>query len=108
MTSTENAERRDGLRQEIAAMRKELKDHVEEEMPVIRAMMQELGTSEQVRERRIFIEDLVERSIARRKLRTAIIEKGLLVALVALLVFVGQAVYHEVGDAVRLMLKGPR
>lgn len=97
-------ERRDALRAEISAMRAELKEHVDEEMPALRAMMQELGSPEQVRERRIFIELLIDRERDRRKLRVAIIEKGLLAAILALLIFTGQAIWHELTAAMKLML----
>lgn len=97
-------ERRAGLHEQVRAMRRELRDHVAEEMPAVRVMMQELGTPEQVRERRIFIELLIDRERDRRKLRIAMIEKGLLVAIVALLIFIGTAIWHEIGAALKLML----
>ena len=97
-------ERRDRLFEEVKLLRSELKEHVSEEMPAIRTMLQELGTPEQVRERRIFIEILISREVNRAKLRTALIEKGLLLAIVALLVFIGQAILHELIAAIKLML----
>ena len=96
-------ERRDPLYREVRAMRDELKAHIGEEMPAIRTMMQELGSPEQVRERRIFIELLIERERLRIKLKTALIEKGLLLAFVALAGFVAVAVWHEISAAVKLM-----
>ena len=103
MEHEEPYERRDALRIEVAAMRTELKAHVDEEMPALRTMMQELGTSEQVRERRIFIELMINRERDRRKLRIALIEKGLLLAMLAVLVFIAQAVWREVAEAMKLM-----
>lgn len=85
-------------------MRRELRANVAEEMPAMRAMMQELGSPEEVRERRIFIEILIDRERDRRKLRTATIEKSLLVAILALLVFIGTAIWHELIAAIKLML----
>ena len=99
-------ERRDALYAEVVALRKELQDHIAAEMPAITAMMQELGTLEQIRERRTFIELLIERERIRLKLKTAIIEKGLLAALVALIIFVAQSVGHELAAAFRLMMGG--
>lgn len=96
-------ERRAELHEQVRAIRRELKEHVDEEMPALRVMMQELGTPEQVRERRIFIEILIDRERDHRKLRTAIIEKGLLVAILAMLVFIGAAIWHEIGAALKLM-----
>ena len=104
---TMRTERRDLLYAEVVALRSELKEHMTEEMPVLRALMQELGTSDQIRERRIFIEILIEREKARMKLKTAIIQKGLLLALVALAIFIGQAVWHELTAAIKLMLGKP-
>ena len=106
MSDVDRAERRDLLYAEVVALRKDLQTHINEEMPAIRTMMQELGTPEQIRERRIFIEILITREQVRMKLKTAIIEKGLLVAIVALLVFVGQAVVHELVAALKLMMSG--
>ena len=100
----EPPERRDGLYREVVALREDLRNHIAEEMPAIREMMQELGSPDQVRERRIFIEILILREAARAKLRTALIEKGLLLALVALIVFVASAIWHELGAAIKLML----
>ena len=97
-------ERRDGLYREVVALRKDLRNHIAEEMPVIRKMMQELGSTDQVRERRIFIEILILREAARAKLRTALIEKGLLLALLAFITFVAVAIWHELGAAIKLML----
>ena len=96
-------ERRDLLYAEVVALRRELTNHIAEEMPAIRTIMQELGTPDQVRERRIFIEILIDRERDRKALRTAVIEKGLLLALVAILVFVGQALWHEFVQAVKMM-----
>ena len=104
MSNTQADERRDALRADVAAMRQELREHVAEEMPAIRSLIQELGSPEQVRERRIFIEILIDRERDRRKLRTAIIEKGLLLAIVAILVFIGQAIVHELTLALKVML----
>lgn len=42
-----------------------------------------------------FLAAQLERERARAKLREAIIEKGLLVAIIAVLGFIGQAVWHE-------------
>src|SRR3990167_7045753 len=100
----EPPERRDGLYREVVALREDLRNHIAEEMPAIREMMQELGSPDQIRERRIFIEILILREAARVKLRTALIEKGLLLALVALIVFVASAIWHELGAAIKLML----
>ena len=97
------AERRDALYAEVVALRRELKDHISEEMPAIRSMTQELGTLEQIRERRIFIEILIVRERMRMKLKTAIIEKGLLLALVALVVFIMQATWHELVAVAKMM-----
>ena len=107
MSDGDRAERRDLLYQEVVALRKDLQNHINEEMPAIRTMIQELGTPEQVRERRIFIEILIDRERVKMKLKTAIIEKGLLLALVALLIFVGQAVLHELVAALRTMMGKP-
>lgn len=106
-SNEERIERRDALRIELSAMRQELRDHVTEEMPALRAMMQELGSPEQVRERRIFIEILIDRDRDGRKLRTALIEKGLLVSLVALIAFIVTAIWHEIGAAIKLMIGKP-
>ena len=100
----EPPERRDGLYREVIALREDLRNHIAEEMPVIRKMMQELGSTDQVRERRIFIEILILREAARAKLRTALIEKGLLLALLAFITFVAVAIWHELGAAIKLML----
>ena len=97
-------ERRAVFEEQIRELRKELRQHTEEEMPAIRVMLQELGTPEQVRERRIFVELFIVKEQERAKLRTAIIEKGLLVAIVALLAFMGQAVWHELAAAFKMML----
>lgn len=97
-------ERRDGLRADMAAMRRELKAHIDEEMPLMRSMLQELGSPDQVRERRVFIEIWIRREQRRDQLRTAIIEKGLLLAVLALFVWVGQAIWNELGAALRLLL----
>ena len=104
---TMRTERRDLLYAEVVALRSELKEHMTEEMPVLRALMQELGTSEQIRERRIFIEILIEREKVRMKLRAAIIQKGLLLALVALAIFIGQAVWHELIASIKIMFGKP-
>ena len=104
MNNNQAEERRDALRAEVAAMRQELREHIAEEMPALQALIQELGSPEQVRERRIFIEILIDRERDHRKLRTAVIEKGLLLALVAVLVFVGQAIVHELTLALKVML----
>ena len=100
----EQQERRDPLRREVAEMRELLQRHVDEEMPAVRAMMQELGKPEEVRERRIFIDLMLDRERDRKRLRTAIIEKGLLAALIAVALFVGSAVWHELIAAIKLML----
>ena len=104
MSNTQADERRDALRADVAAMRQELRAHVAEEMPAIRSLIQELGSPDQVRERRIFIEILIDRERDRRRLRTAIIEKGLLLAIVAVLVFIGQAIINELTAALKVML----
>ena len=104
MSNTQAEERRDALRAEVAATQRELREHVAEEMSALRSLIQELGSPEQVRERRIFIEILIDRERDHRKLRTAIIEKGLLLALVAVLVFVGQAIINELTAALKVML----
>lgn len=98
-------ERRANLHEQVRAMRRELNLHVAEEMPILRSMLQELGTSEQVRQRRVFIELLIDRERDRKKLRTAIIEKSLLFAILALLVFIGTAIWHELGTAIKLMVR---
>ena len=97
-------ERRDALHEEIVNMRRELHEHIEDEMPLMRAMLQELGSPDQVRERRVFIELMISEAQDRRKLRIALTEKGLLVALVALIVFVGTAVWNEILAAIKLMI----
>jgi len=101
-------ERRDALQQEVSSLRgelkeyrDELKEHVKEEMALLTPVIQELGTLEQIRERRIFIETWIRREQDRAKLRTAIIEKGLMIALAAIIVFSAQAVWHELVAAIK-------
>lgn len=101
-SNEQRIERRDALRVELSEMRQDLRDHVAEEMPLIR-IVSELGTADQVRERRAFVESWIKREEARTRLRTAIIEKGLLVAVLAVIAFVVQAVWHELVLAVKLM-----
>jgi hypothetical protein len=100
-------DRRGAILEQVRQLRKDLHTHTLDEMPVIKrveVMLQELGTPDQVRERRIFIEAFIDRERDRKRLRTAMIEKGLLLALVAFLVFVGQAVWHEIVAGIRLLL----
>lgn len=94
-------ERRDALREEIASMRKELRAHIEEEMPPVRSMMQELGEPEEVRSRRIFVEMLIKREMKRDELHRALIEKGLLIAIGYLIYFIGNAFWHEIAAVIK-------
>lgn len=100
-------ERRGVIIEQIRELRKELHEHILAEMPIIQkmqVMFQELGTPDQVRERRIFIELFITKELSRQKLRTALIEKGLLVAGIAVLVFIGQSVWHEVVAAIKVLI----
>lgn len=101
-------ERRDAVYEEIRELRRELNDHISEEMPMVRTIMTELGSPEQVRQRRIFIEAWIERERERAKLRRAVIEKGVIVALAAVVAFVLTAIYHELISVLRDLLSGTR
>ena len=102
--SDDDTERRAELLDQIRGLRKELRDHIAEEMPVIRAIIYELGTAEQIRERRVFIELLLDRERDRRKLRFAIIKHGTVLALVAVTVFVLRATWNEIGEVLKSMI----
>ena len=82
----------DHLNEEIRKLRVELHENI---APLL-ATVRELGLPEQVRARVQFIELLIEREKDRTKLRRAIIEKSLIGAVWALLVFLAVAVWNEI------------
>lgn len=96
----------EALRHEVSDARYELREHIREEMPPLRAMLQELGDPEDVRARRVFVEAWIEREKDRAALRKAIIEKGLLMALVAVLSFVAIAIGHELAALAKDFVNG--
>ena len=102
---SDDADRRADLLDQVRALRKELREHVKEEMPAIRSIVYELGTPEQIRERRVFIEILLDRERDRRQLRFAIMKHGLVLAMVAIMVFVLRATWVEIGEALRSLLE---
>ena len=92
------------LMRELVEMRTELRLHIQVEEPVLvqaRALLEVHGSDELVRKRIAFINSWMEREQDYKQLRRAIIEKSLIVAILAIATFVIGAIGLEVREIVR-------
>ena len=97
----------DTVLREITEMRVELRMHIKQHdesiawMDRIKALVDAHGDTEIVRARIEFVNLLLEREEEHKRLRRAVIEKGLLVAIGAALFFLATALGHELRDVFR-------
>ena len=93
----------DIILEKISDVHREVIAHILEEKPVlelIKSMSKELGTEEQVRARRIFIEQWMEREKDRADLRKAIIKHGTIIALAAIAIFFLKSAWIVIVDVI--------
>jgi len=81
--------------EEIRSLRAEFTAHVDEERPIL-LVAKQLGTAEQVKARVTFIDSWIEREKDYAKLRKAIIEKTVVGAIWAVILFVAVSLGHEI------------
>lgn len=92
------------LMREITAMRTEFRDHAAVAVPVLErasVLLATHGDDELVRKRIAFINSWMEREADYKLLRRAVIEKTIIAALWAILVFMAIAIGSEIRDIVR-------
>jgi hypothetical protein len=96
------------LLREITAMRAELQEHIATETPLLTnavVALDALGNIEVIRVRVAFINMLIERENDRKVLRKAIIEKTVVGAVWAVLIYTVFAIGHDIRDIVKGWVK---
>lgn len=86
---------------DVTRLREALDAHISEEHDLIN----ELGSSDAIRARVVFVNMLIDREATREKFKRAIIEKTLLGAIWTAVVFVVVALWHEVGAVLLDLLR---
>lgn len=96
------------LAREVSALRQELREHTAREsaaLEKIAEVIHELGTPDQIRIRRIFVEMMIDRETTRMAMRRKIIESGTVWALIAVGTFFAIAAWNEIVDLIRSAFK---
>ena len=93
------------MRAELSAHIRVFSDHVEGEASAMAAYQEWMlmaGPREAIRARLQFVEAWMEREKDRKALRRAVIEKSTIVALCAVLAYVGQLAWNDIQDVFRI------